>query len=439
MITQKAPKELPENPEAEASLLGAVLLDPHAYEEAAQGIEPDDLTRSEHRLVLAAMKRLHAKGDAIDFTGLRTELNASGELASVGGPQFLAGLIQAVPSVTHATSYAAIVQRTATLRRLIGAASQILTLASIKEDPREAVQDAQELLFAVSERTLHREMVPIGRALLDFHEYLEAHETGTASGVPTGFKTLDAKTGGLQRSDLVILAGRPGLGKTSLALCIVRYAALYAGTKCVVFSMEMSEQQVVERMWSISTEIDANRIRRGRLTVPELQALGTASAQLRECEIHIEEPARLRVNDVLAKCRRHQAERGLDLVVIDYLQLMETDGSRENRVQEVAEITRGLKMIARELQVPVLALSQLSRQIATRDPEPMLSDLRDSGSIEQDADVVLFLWQRGEQDRKDKITRLKIAKHRNGPTGEIEMLFDSEFTRFRDFGETHDV
>ena len=322
--------------------------------------------------------------------------------------------MQNVPTVAHAESYAAIVERTALLRRLIQAANEIAHLALTREDAESAVSDAQELLFAVSESSLHRDVVPLEIALRRFADQITARGEDQRQGVPTGFEHLDAKTGGFQPSDLIIIGGRPGLGKTSLALNVVWHAAVTAHKTCAVFSLEMTELQVVQRLISMTAEIDGNRMRRGRLSEKEFESINSASNQL----------------------QRLQADRGLDLVVVDYLQLIEGAGDDEGRVQEVAVITRALKSIARELEVPLVALSQLSRQIETRGTEPMLSDLRESGSIEADADLVLFLWQKDRKDRDESVVRLKLAKHRNGPTGDFDLHFQSELTRFRDLGET---
>jgi replicative DNA helicase len=435
---RRLPKPPPENPEAEASLLGAMLIDSLVYTDVVRNrIKPDDLSRANHRAVLRAIERVGEKGDAIGFQSVLAELAAASEVDAVGGSQFLVGLMQFVPTVAHAETYAAIVERTALLRKLIGAANEIARLALVREDARGAVDEAQNLLFAVSESSLQRDIIPLETALHRYAEQIASRIEGQATGIFTGFKTLDAKTGGLQQSDLIIVAGRPGLGKTSLALNFVEHAAIILGKTCAVFSLEMSEMQLVQRLISMTAEIDGNRMRRGRLSIDELGAISDASSRLQQSAIYVEESSRLTVTDILAKSRRLQAEHGgLDLVVIDYLQLIEGVGDDENRVQEVAKITRSLKAIARELQVPVIALSQLSRQIETRGTEPMLSDLRESGSIEQDADLVLFLWQKDQQDRKDGVVRLKLAKHRNGPTADIDLHFEAELTRFRDLGET---
>ncbi len=437
---RREPRPPPENPEAEASLLGALLIDSHIYAEIVRGrVAPADLSRDAHRTVLRAIERLDGRGEAIGFQSVQAELSAGGDLEAVGGAQFLVGLMQYVPTVAHAETYAAIVERTALLRRLIGAANEIARLALTRDDAERAVRDAGDLLFAVSESSLHRDVVPLDVAVHRYAEQISARVEDRGLGIRTGLDTLDQKTGGLQPSDLIVVAGRPGLGKTSLALCMVAEAGLVQGRTCAVFSMEMSEMQVVQRLVSMTAEIPGNRLRRGRLSLEEMKSIGGASSQLQQAPIYIEESSRLTVTDILAKSRRLQTERGLDLIVIDYLQLIEGVGDDENRVQEVARITRSLKAIARELEVPIVALSQLSRQIQTRGPEPTLSDLRDSGSIEQDADLVLFLWQKDHRDREDRVVRLKLAKHRNGPTAEIDLHFQSELTRFRDLGETHEA
>jgi len=431
-------KPPPEKPEAEASLLGAMLMDGTIYNEVARGrLAPADLSREQHRIVLGAIARVADRSEHVGFATVQAELAARDELDAVGGPQFLVGLMQSVPTVAHAASYAAIVERTALLRRLIGVANEIARLALTRDEASAAVADAQELLFAVSETTLHRDIVSLEVALHRYAEQID-QRGDQRIGIKSGLDSVDKRTGGLQPSDLILIAGRPGLGKTSFALNIVEHAAIVERKTCAFFSMEMSEMQVVQRLVSMLAEIDGNRMRRGRLSTQEFVAISAASSQLQQAPIYVEESNRLTVTDILAKSRRLQAERGLDLVVIDYLQLIEGVEDDESRVLEVARISRALKAIARELEVPVVALSQLSRQIEQRGTEPMLSDLRESGALEADADLVMFLWQKDRKDREEGVVRLKLAKHRNGPTGDFDLHFQSELTRFRDLGETRE-
>lgn len=437
-MSNRAIKPPPEKPEAEASLIGAMLMDGGLYNEVARGrLGPADLSREQHRIVLSAIARVAERSEPVGFATVQAELIAHDELDAVGGSQFLVGLMQNVPTVAHASSYAAIVERTALLRRLIGVANEIARLALTREESAAAVADAQELLFAVSESTLHRDIVPLDVAVRRYAEQIDARGD-LRVGVRTGIESVDKKTGGLQSSDLILIAGRPGLGKTSLALNIVEHAAVVQRKTCAFFSMEMSEMQVVQRLVSMLAEIDGNRMRRGRLSTQEFTAISAASSELQQAPIFVEESSRLNVTDILAKSRRLQAERGLDLVVIDYLQLIEGADNEESRVLEVARISRALKAIARELEVPVVALSQLSRQIEQRGTEPMLSDLRESGALEADADLVLFLWQKDRKDREEGVVRLKLAKHRNGPTGDFDLHFQSDLTRFRDLGEARE-
>jgi replicative DNA helicase len=415
-----------------------MLMDGALYNEVARGrLGPADLSRAQHRIVLAAIARVAERSEQVGFATVQSELVAHDEIDAIGGSQFLVGLMQNVPTVAHASSYAAIVERTALLRRLIGVANEIARLALTREDSAAAVTDAQELLFAVSESTLHRDIVPLGVALRRYAEQIDARGD-LRVGIRTGIESVDKKTGGLQPSDLILIAGRPGLGKTSLALNVVEHAAVVQHKTCAFFSMEMSEMQVVQRLVSMLAEIDGNRMRRGRLSTQEFTAISAASSELQQAPIFVEESSRLNVTDILAKSRRLQAERGLDLVVIDYLQLIEGADNEESRVLEVARISRALKAIARELEVPVVALSQLSRQIEQRGTEPMLSDLRESGALEADADLVMFLWQKDRKDREEGVIRLKLAKHRNGPTGDFDLHFQSDLTRFRDLGETRE-
>jgi len=297
-VARNAPKPPPEKPEAEASLLGAILIDAHVYEETVRGrVAPAELSREQHRLVLSAIERVWERGEPLGFQTVQADLAARAELDAIGGAQFLVGLMQNVPTVAHAETYATIVERTALLRRLIGAANEIAHLALTREDARSAVIDAQELLFAVSESNLHRDVVPLEIALRRFADQISARADDHNEGVPTGFSSLDAKTGGLQPSDLILLAGRPGLGKTSFALNIMWNAAVAKKT-CAIFSLEMSELQVVQRLVSMTSEIDGNRMRRGRLSDVEFRSISAASDELQKAPIYVEESSQLTVTDI---------------------------------------------------------------------------------------------------------------------------------------------
>ena len=439
-MNELEPRALPQNPEAEASLLGALLLDPSLLEQVRPRIRLDDLSREAHRHTYRAVLELADSGREPTFQTVSELLAAKGELDAAGGPAAIVGLIEGTPSPAHVRGYASVVERSAILRRIIGAAQDMVRLALTSADARQAVERAQQLLFQVSENRLHREVVGLKDALGQlFAGIEEQNEQGRGPALTSGFPSLDALLGGgLHPGDLVIVAGRPGMGKTSFALNVVRNAALASDAVCAVFSLEMTEEDLTLRLLSGLAEIDGGRLRRGALDMEELKAISHASSQLMQRQIFIEECTRLDITDVLTHARKLQVRQGhLDLIVIDYLQLMEgASGADENRVQEVGTITRGLKAIARELDVPVVVLSQLSRQIERRTGgEPKLSDLRESGSIEQDADIVIFLWkrQRGQaQTQAAPILDVRVAKHRHGPTGDFQLRFEYEYTRFRE-------
>jgi len=433
----EAERALPQSPEAESSLIGALLLDPSRVDQVRARIRPDDFSREAHRRIYRAVCDLADSGAEPSFQRVTELLRERAELSEVGGPAAVVALIESTPAAGHVSGYTAIVERNAVLRRLIGAAQSMVRLALMSEDAGEATRRAQQLLFEVSERRLHREIVSVGEALRELFQRIDiANERGRGPALPTGFPSLDERLGaGLHAGDLVIVAGRPGLGKTSFALNVMRNAALLREAVCAIFSLEMTEEDLTLRLLSSLAEIDGGRLRRGALDMEELQAVSQASSQLMHRGIFIEECTRLTVTDVLTHSRKLQAREGLDLIVIDYLQLMEGASPDDNRVQEIGSITRGLKAVARELNVPVIVLSQLSRQIERRTGgEPKLSDLRESGAIEQDADIVMFLWRR-DRDRQPQaasVLDLRLAKHRNGPTGDFQLIFEYEYTRFRE-------
>jgi len=427
----------PQNIEAEQSVLGSLLIDPDAVTRVAAILKASDFYRESHKLIYQAISNLHERDEAADFITVSDELIRQGQLEEVGGASYLTYLINAVPTSIHAEYYAHIVQRTSTLRRLIEAASQIGNLAYEEADDVEDVLDrAEQILFGVSARRIARDLIPLRQLLGDYFErieYLSQHQ-GELIGVPSGFADLDKLLGGFQRSDLVILAGRPSMGKTSLALSMGLNAAKKYHQNIAIFSLEMSCEQLVQRFVSAETGIDSQRLRLGLVADHEWPKFIQATGLLSELNIFIDDTPAVSVLEMRTKARRLASEHALDLIIVDYLQLMRGSGRAENRVQEVSDISRGLKALARELNIPVLALSQLSRAVESRqDKRPLLSDLRESGSIEQDADVVMFVYREDMYDEntdKKNIAEINIAKHRNGPTGKIHLFFRKELAQF---------
>jgi replicative DNA helicase len=431
----------PQSIEAEQSVLGAVLIDRDAMIEIADFLKPEDFYRQAHARIYAVMLDLSERREPIDIVTVSESLERTGDLETIGGRAYLGTLTNQTPTAVHAAQYARIVERKAVLRNLIAAAGKIAGIGY--EDPSEvaeAIDRAEAELFAVSERRVSAGFSVLRSLLHDAYDrldYLHAHR-GEISGVRTGFGDLDTLTTGLQKSDLVILAARPSVGKTSLALNIAEHAAVRDKMNVGMFSLEMSKEQLVLRLLSSVSGIDSQRLRTGFLEELDFARIAPAMNALSEAPIYIDDTPNLTTMELRTKARRLQAEAGLDLVIVDYLQLMQSSSTARdaNRVQEVSEISRGLKALARELKVPVLALSQLSRQPEMRESkEPRLSDLRESGSIEQDADLVMFLYrekERGsdEQQTDGEVVRLKLAKHRNGPTGEVDLWFKKAQTRF---------
>ena len=441
----------PHNLEAEQCLLGSVLIDRDAVIRIADTVHADDFYREAHGTVFEAMLDLHAKREPIDIATLSNRLADKGQLEAVGGRSYLISLTSLVPTAAHIQSYAGTVQKKATLRRLLSAASAITALGYDEEDEIEEVLDkAEQRLFSVSQKYLTTGFTPIKDTLDDAFERIDRlhQERGKLRGIPTGYPDLDNVLGGLQRSDLVILAARPSVGKTSLALDIARQSSVRHKTPVGIFSLEMSKDQLVDRMICAEAGVDLWRMRTGRLSDKgdngDFAKIGQALGQLSESPIFIDDTANMNITEIRTKARRLQMDHGLGLLIIDYLQLMESrQGNRrsDNRVQEVAEITRALKGLARELNIPVLALSQLSRTTENEKPAiPKLSHLRESGSIEQDADVVMFIYRKAA-DRNYRIddispeeryrAEIHIAKHRNGPTGVVNMFFDEQRACFR--------
>lgn len=431
-------KSLPANIEAERATLGSILLNREAIVAIAPWLLAEYFYLEKHTWIYEAMLACYNARIPPDTRTVSEELRRRDRLDPIGGIPYLSELIDAVPTSYHVEYYARIVERTALLRQLIAAGGKIAALGYDEQDDLEATLDkAEATLFEVSQRRSTQDFVHIGQVVDSYYEqinYLQEHR-GEVVGVPTGFRDLDEITGGLQRSDLIILAARPSVGKTSCAMSIAYNVATMHQATVGVFSLEMSREQLVQRLLAMDTGIDTHKLRTGHVRESELQIVMEAMGRLSAAPIYVEDTPGLSVMEVRSKARRLQAQSGVDLLIIDYLQLMQ--GRRtDNRVQEVSEISRGLKALARELNVPVVALSQLSRAVEGRTSHvPMLSDLRESGSIEQDADIVMFIYREELYDRetdKKGIAELHIAKHRNGPVGVVPMRFEASTTRFMD-------
>lgn len=446
MAVPESALRLPHDPEAERAVLGAVLLDPGSLLQVLEKLRDDELYLESHRLIYTACIQLHERAQAADLVTVTNYLREEGLLERVGGASYLSSLVDALPDVANVVHYAGIVHDKAVKRRLIGAAHRILTTCSLDQgEAREAVENAQRDVYRIAEDTLEGGLVHIREIAQREVEMLEAARAthSMLTGLDTGFTRVNELTSGLQRKDLVILAARPSMGKTSLGVNICTHAALKGAAKVAVFSLEMSADQLVRRMLSSLARVDQKRITSGYLAKADWPKLTMAAQSLQEANIWIDDTPGMTVLEVSAKARRLKMERGLDLVMVDYMQLMSGGGRFPSRNEEVSAISRGLKGLAKELDVPLLVLSQLSRQPDRRggDHRPQLSDLRESGSIEQDADVVMFIVRPAvyDQDVEDRrIAQLIIAKQRNGPIGEIELVFQHEFTRFENADFAHE-
>jgi len=429
----------PHNLEAEEAVLGSLLIDPDAIYEVANFLQPRDFYKAQNKQIYEAILALNERREPLDLLTLTDELRRREQLEEIGGEAVLIGLVNAVPTSVNAAHYGRIVEAASTRRQLINAASTIANLAYEEaEDIAVVIDRAEQALFSVSEERTTRDLTPISRIARDYLERIEklVERGEEIIGVPTGFTDLDRLLGGLNKSDLIILAARPGMGKTSLQNAIALTAATRYGKRIAIFNLEMSGEQLVQRMLSAETRIDSQRLRRGQLREHEWPIFMEAIGRLSQTRIFIDDTPSITPNQLRTKCRRLYAEHGLDLVIIDYLQLMVTERGHNNRVQEISEISRGLKGLARELNVPVLAAAQLSRAVEQRqDKRPLLSDLRDSGSIEQDADVVMFIYRdeyyNPDTTERPNIAELNIAKHRNGPTGIIDLYWHSKLATFR--------
>ncbi len=441
-------KLTPQNLEAEMSLLGSLLLDKDAMIKVGDLIHPEDFYKDSHRIIFDVMLELYSRHIPIDILSVGNKLGELKKLEDAGGRAYLATLTNMVPTSSHVVHYAQIVQKKASLRRLINVSAEITQLGYTEsEDVEKLLDAAEQKLFGVSQKYLRQIFIPIKSVLEDAFERIDDlhREKGKLRGISTGFRDLDNLLAGLQKSDLVILAARPSVGKTSLALDIARHVGTKSKIPVGVFSLEMSRDQLVDRLLCAESGVDLWRMRTGNISDDinnnEFERIGHALGTLSEAPIFIDDSPNANIMEIRTKARRLQMEHGLGLLIVDYLQLMESRSKIENRVQEVAEITRALKGIARELNIPVLALSQLSRAVEMNKPAiPKLAHLRESGSIEQDADVVMFIYRktadRGYRpddlspDEKN-LAEIHIAKHRNGPTGLVKLYFDDSKTSFR--------
>jgi len=431
------PQIVPHSREAEEAVIGSILINPDAYYDVAQFLRASDFYIHRHQWIWDAFTRLHERRMPIDFLTITEELDQLGQLAEAGGPAYLTALISNVPTSLHAEAYGRIVEQMAVRRKMLEAANQIVKLAYQQDLSVDAVMDdAEKAVFGVSERRITRDLQPIQQVLSDYYDRIDqiSRRGEDFFGVPSGFTDLDRLLGGLQPSDFIIIAGRPGTGKTAFMLSAAKNAAQTHKKHVAIFSLEMSNEQLVQRLISQETGIDSHRLRTGKLTEDEWPVFTHSIEVLSSTRIFLDDTPSLTPLQLRAKCRRLHLEYQLDLILVDYLQLMSSGTRVENRVQEVSFISRNMKILARELNVPVLAAAQLSRAIEQRaDKEPQLSDLRESGSLEQDADVVMFI-HRPEMYEKDTLkqhlAQIKVAKHRNGPVGTIELVFRDNLAKF---------
>ena len=440
-------RTLPHSLDAEKSVLGAILIRNEAFNLAAELIDAQDFFRDAHRRIFNRMVALSERNDPIDFVTLKEELSRAGELDEVGGPAYVAALADGVPRSANVEYYARIVKEKSTLRSLIHSANKILTEAyEAEQEPDLLLDEAERSIFAIAEDRIRAGFVPLRELVQSSFatiEKLQQHK-GLVTGVPTGFLDLDEMTSGLQPSDLVLVAARPSMGKTSFVLNIAQHVGTSTTMTVGFFSLEMSKEQLFMRMLTSEARIDAHRFRSGYLSEKDYGRLSHALGTLAEARVFIDDTASIGVLEMRAKARRLKAEHGLHLLIIDYIQLMQGRGRFESRQAELASISRSLKGLAKELSVPIVALSQLSRAPETRsDHRPQLSDLRESGALEQDADVVMFIF-REEQYRDadgqpnqeaEGLAEIIIGKQRNGPTGTAKLAFIKEHTRFENLAK----
>ncbi|OXS56627.1 replicative DNA helicase [Cohnella sp. CIP 111063] len=435
----------PQNMEAEQAVLGAILLEAEALVSAMERLKSDDFYSVAHQRIYDAMVALNDDNQPIDLVTLASRLQDMGQMEEVGGIIYLTKLANAVPTAANVEYYATIVEEKAILRRLIRTATQIVSNGyATEDDVGVLLNDAEARIMELSNRRTSTGFISIRDVLMEVFERVEFlyNNRGGVTGIPSGFVDLDRMTAGFQKNDLIIVAARPSVGKTAFALNVAQNVAVRASETVAIFSLEMSAAQLVQRIICAESNVDAQRMRTGHLEGDDWEKLSMAIGSLSEAQIYIDDTPGITVSDIRAKCRRLKKEKGLGMILIDYLQLIQGRGKAgENRQQEVSEISRTLKQIARELEVPVIALSQLSRGVEQRqDKRPMMSDLRESGSIEQDADIVAFLYRDDYYDKeseKKNIIEIIIAKQRNGPVGTVELVFLKNFNKFVSLDRSH--
>ena len=435
----------PQHLEAEEFVLGAILIDNQAMNKVLEVLSPSAWYREAHRKIFQAMIELTEVNEAIDQVTVSECLRRRNELEQIGGAAYLAKLVAQVPTAANVRHHAKIVQEKALLRNLITVATDIVASGyRDSEKVEDLIDQAERSIFEIAERKMRPSFVPVREIVKASFETIERlyEKKERVTGVPTGFTDLDEMTSGLQPSDLIIVAGRPSMGKTALALSIAQYAAIEKRETVAIFSLEMSKEQLVLRMLCSEARVDAHKLRSGFLGRTDWPKLTSAAGRLAEAPIYIDDSPAMTVLEMRAKARRLKAERGLGLVIVDYLQLMRGRGGADNREQEISDISRSLKALAKELAIPVIALSQLSRAVETRggDKKPQLSDLRESGAIEQDADVVMFIFREEvyrQTEENRGIADILLRKQRNGPTGEIQMAFIDRYTRFENLETAH--
>jgi replicative DNA helicase len=434
-VTQE--KTLPHNLEAERTVLGAVLVDNAAFSSAAEVLTREDFYRESHRRIFEAMAVLAERSQPIDLVTLKNELTRGGALEAAGGAAYLGSLLDGVPRITNVEHWSRIIKERAVLRNLIHASNRIVQSCFEGEDEAAVLLDrAEKAIFDIAERRIRQGFVGIREIVKESFRTIDqlSQSKEMVTGLPTGFVDIDEMTSGLQKGELVIVAARPAMGKTSFCLNVAQHASMRAGETVGIFSLEMSKEQLVLRMLCSDSRVDAHKLRTGRLQEKDWARLAKAYADLSASKVFIDDSSTLSPLEMRAKCRRLRAEHGLGLVIVDYLQLVTSTGRVENRQQEISAISRSLKGLAKELSVPVVALSQLSRAPEARtDRRPQLSDLRESGALEQDADIVMFIYREEEYKPSDEnrgIAEIIIGKQRNGPTGTRKLAFIKEFTRF---------